>query len=333
MTVLLVVITIALVFDVTNGLHDSSNTIATMVATRAATPAAAVTLAAACHVVGPFLLGTAVADTVGGIVDAPTDVVALVGAATTAAVAWNLLTWWRGLPSSSSHALVGGLTGAAMVDAGSSAVNWGGMDGIRPEGVIGVLIVLAVSPLVGAATGYAVIRLARRATRQATREVAGPVRKAQWFTSTALALSHGGNDAQKTMALITLVLLAQGRIDRFEVPTWVKLAAAASMTIGTALGGWRIVRTIGSGITRLRSLDGLASQAASASTIFGSAMIGAPVSTTHVVASSVVGVGLGRSWHRLRWRVVREMGTAWILTLPASALLGAAFAIVWRWFV
>jgi PiT family inorganic phosphate transporter len=333
MVTLLVVIAIALAFDVTNGFHDSSNSIATLVTTRAATPAAAVTLAAVCHVAGPFLLGTAVADTVGGIVDPnATDLLALVGAALTAALTWNLLTWWRGLPSSSSHALVGGLTGAALADAGSSAVNWGGMNGIRPEGVIGVLFILALSPIVGAAAGLVMIRLGRRSTQRASRQIAEPIKRAQWGTSAALALSHGGNDAQKTMGVITLVLVAQGRIDQFVVPTWVKLAAAASMTIGTALGGWRIIRTIGRGITRLRSLDGLASQTASASTIFGSAMIGAPVSTTHVVASSVVGVGLGRSWTRLRWRVVREMLMAWVLTLPACALMGAGFDVLWRRF-
>lgn len=332
MTVLVVIVAIALAFDVTNGFHDSSNSIATLVTTRAATPASAIVLAATCHLAGPFLLGTAVADTVGGIVDHDaTDTIALVGAALTAAMAWNLITWSRGLPSSSSHALVGGLTGAALADAGPSAVNWGGMHGIRPDGVIGVLLVLAVSPLVGALAGWAVIRVGRRATRRATRHIAGPIRRTQWLTSSALALSHGGNDAQKTMGVVTLVLLSQGRIDEFVVPAWVKLAAATAMTFGTALGGWRIVRTIGRGITRLRSLDGLASQTASASTIFGSAMIGAPVSTTHVVASSVVGVGLGRSWNRLRWRVVREMMAAWVLTLPACILLGAALEPIWRW--
>jgi PiT family inorganic phosphate transporter len=328
---LLVTVALALVFDVTNGFHDSSNSIATLVTTRAATPAAAVALAATCHVAGPFLLGTAVADTVGGIVDPATaDVVPLVAAALTAAVTWNLLTWWRGLPSSSSHALVGGLAGAGAADAGLAAINWGGMDGLRPDGVIGVLVVLAVSPLVGAAAGFLVIRLARRVTRRASRGIGVPLRRAQWGTSAALALSHGGNDAQKTMGVITLVLLAQGRLDSFVVPVWVKLAAAASLTFGTALGGWRIVRTIGRGITRLRSLDGLASQSASASTILGSAALGAPVSTTHVVASSVVGVGLERSWSHLRWRVVREMGMAWVLTLPACAALGAAADVVWK---
>ena len=331
MWALVTVVAIAVVFDVTNGFHDASNSIATLVTTRVATPATALVLASVCHVLGPFLLGTAVADTVGGIVDRrATDVVPLLAAALSAAVTWNLLTWWRGLPSSSSHALVGGLVGAAIAAAGVDAVNWGGMDGIRPDGVIGVLVMLAASPIIGAFAGFVVITIGRRATRRATRAVVGPIRHGQWVTSSALALSHGANDAQKTMGVITLLLVADGRLDRFAVPTWVKLTSASAIALGTALGGWRIIRTIGRGIFRIRSLDGLASQTASASTIFGSAMIGAPVSTTHVVASSVVGVGAGQSWTRVRWSIVKEMMMAWVLTLPAAAAMGAALFVVWK---
>jgi PiT family inorganic phosphate transporter len=204
------------------------------------------------------------------------------------------------------------------------------MSGIRPVGVVGVLVMLAVSPLVGAAAGFVAIKAGRRATRRATRDVAVPVRRAQWLTSGALALSHGANDAQKTMGVVTLLLLADGRIDQFHVPAWVKLTAAASMAIGTGLGGWRIIRTVGRGIFRIRSLDALASQTASASTILGSALIGAPVSTTHVVSSSVVGVGTGRSWTRVRWTVVREMMMAWVLTLPATTIMGALLFEIWK---
>ena len=328
---LVVIIGIALVFDVTNGFHDSSNSIATLVATRAASPRAAVVMAGVFHVLGPLVMGTAVADTVGGIINAGSaDVVPVVAAALSAAVTWNIATWARGLPSSSSHALVGGLVGAGVADAGSSAVNWGGMSGLRPYGVFGVLFVLAVSPLAGAAAGLLAIRLARRSLRRAARTVARPIRRLQWVSSSALAFSHGANDAQKTMGVITLLLVADGRLDQFVVPLWVKLAAAASLTVGTALGGWRIVRTIGRGIFRLRSIDGLASQTSSAGVIFGSAVLGAPVSTTHVVASSVVGVGAGQSWRRIRWSVVNEILLAWILTLPATAALGAALFFVWK---
>lgn len=329
--IVMAIIAIAVVFDVTNGFHDSSNSIATLVTTRVATPRAAVALAGTFHVLGPLVMGTAVADTVGGIVDgAGTTLVPVVAAALSSAVAWNLITWARGLPSSSSHALVGGLVGAALADSGSGAINWGGMSGLRPSGVIGVLIVLAASPLVGALVGMAAIVVARRAFRRARREIRRPVREAQWVTSAALAFSHGANDAQKTMGVITLLLVADGRIDEFVVPLWVKLLAAASLTLGTALGGWRIVRTIGRGIFRLRSIDGLASQASSAGVIFGSALLGAPVSTTHVVASSVAGVGAGQSWRRVRWRVVNEMVLAWVLTLPATAAMAAVLFVPWK---
>lgn len=329
MTVAIVaVVAVALLFDVTNGFHDAANSIATLVATNTATPAAAVAMAAVFHVLGPLLLGTAVADTVGGIVDtAQTDVLGIVAAALGTAVAWNLATWAFGLPSSSSHALVGGLVGAAVAAAGLDAVNWGGMAGIRPEGVIGVLVALAASPLIGALAGFLAVRALRRSMRRATRRMEGPVRGGQWGASAALALSHGANDAQKTMGVITLVLVAEGRLDVFAVPLWVKLACAASLTVGTALGGWRIVRTIGRGIFRLHPSDALASQASSAATIFGSALLGGPVSTTHVVSSSVVGVGIGRSWRRVRWGVVKEILLAWVLTLPLTALV--AGVVVW----
>ena len=326
--------TVALAFDLTNGFHDSANAVAALVATRAARPASAILLVSVFHVLGPVLAGTAVADTVGGMVELDASAaVAAVGAALTGALAWNLLTWWRGLPSSSSHALVGGLAGAALFESGRGAVHWGGVDGLRPSGVLGVLAVLAVSPLLGFAAGLFGARLARRATARATRSARRSVLRGEWLTASALAFSHGANDAQKTMGVITLLLVADGRIDTFAVPLWVKLAAAASLTIGTSFGGWRIVRTIGSGIYRLRPLDGLVSQAGSAAVILGAAVVGAPVSTTHVVASSVVGVGAGQRWRHVRWGVVREIGLGWLVTLPASAALGAAALPAWRWLV
>lgn len=330
MTALVLIIAVAFLFDLSNGFHDASNSIATLVATGAATPRAAIALAGTFHLLGPLLLGTAVADTVGGIIEAnPADVVVIVGAALVAALSWNVATWALGLPSSSSHALVGGLVGGALVSSGMDAVNWGGMSGMRPSGVLGVLFVLAASPLIGALAGLVVIRALRRSLRRATRRVAGPVRGGQWLASSALAFSHGANDAQKTMGVITLLLLTEGHLDEFSVPLWVKLGSAAALTVGTALGGWRIVRTIGRGIFRLHPSDALASQTASAGTIFGAALIGAPVSTTHVVSSSVVGVGVGRSWRRVRWGVVQEILLAWVLTLPATAALSAALVLIW----
>jgi len=329
---LVAVIVLALAFDVTNGFHDSSNAVAALVATKAARPGAALVLAATFHVAGPLLAGTAVADTVGGVVELRPDIVLpAAGAAVTAGIAWNLLTWWRGLPSSSSHALVGGLVGACMASSGFAGVRWGGVHGWHAQGVAGVLVGLAVSPLLGAGLGWLGIGLVGGLLRRARRRLDGPVRRAEWVTAAALAFSHGANDAQKTMGVITLLLLAEGHLTTFTVPLWVKLAAAASLTVGTSLGGWRIVRTIGRGIYRLRPIDGLVSQATSAGVILAAAAAGAPVSTTHVVAASVVGVGASRRARHVRWRVVTEMASAWLVTLPVTAVLGAALLPLWRW--
>jgi PiT family inorganic phosphate transporter len=288
-------------------------------------------LVAIFHVVGPVVLGTAVADTVGGIVRVGQQAtLVVVGAAVSSAVAWNVLTWWRGLPSSSSHALVGGLVGAAVFEAGGGAVRWGGMNGIQPVGVFGVLIVLAVSPVLGFVAGLLLEILAKRLLRRARTSIDILLRRGEWVTGAALAFSHGANDASKTSGIITLLLVAHGQIPAFEVPIWVKVAAALALTAGTALGGWRIVRTVGTGIYRIRPLDGLISQGGSAAIILGFAVVGGPVSTTHVVASSVAGVGSGRRWRHVRWAVVREMLLAWVVTLPATAAMGAIALLVWR---
>jgi len=333
MTGLVIAIAVAFAFDITNGFHDSANAIAALVATRAARPASAVVLASVFHILGPLLAGTAVANTVGGIVTVEdSQTVAVVGAGLTGALAWNLITWWRGLPSSSSHALVGGLVGAALFEGGLSAVNWGGFDGWKPVGVIGVLVALAISPMIGFAGGFAVSRVFRRGLRRAHRDINAVLRRGEWVTSSALAFSHGANDAQKTMGVVTLLLVAEGKLSTFAVPMWVKLASAASLTIGTSLGGWRIVKTIGSGIYRIRPVDGLASQSTSATVILGAAAIGAPVSTSHVVATSVVGIGASQRRRHVRWAIVREMLLAWLITLPAAALLGAATLPLWRLF-
>jgi PiT family inorganic phosphate transporter len=251
-------------------------------------------------------------------------------AALLAAVAWNLATWWWGLPSSSSHALVGGLVGAGVVVGGWGAVRWGGFEGWRPVGVGGVLVALAVSPFVGGVAGWVSEFVAGRSLRRAPRGVNRQILRGEWVTSSALAFAHGTNDAQKTMGLITLALVAAGSIPSFVVPLWVKLTCAIALTVGTALGGWRIVRTLGRGIYRIRPLDGLMSQASSTLVIGGAAALGAPVSTTHVVASSVVGVGAERRWRHVRWAVVREIGLAWVVTLPATAGLSAGVALVER---
>lgn len=327
-------VTVAVGFAMTNGLHDAANAIAALVATRTATPAAALLLATVFNVLGPLLLGAAVAETVAGLVDVgPSAAVAVLGAALSAAVLWNLLTWHVGLPSSSGHALVGGLVGAALIEGGTTAVNWGGFNGLRPVGVIGVLIALAVSPALGLLAGATADRGGRRATRRATTRIARPIRGGLWGTSASLAFSHGANDAAKSVGIIASLLVAGGEIpDLAATPVWIKIASALALTLGTALGGWTIVNTIGRRIFRIRPLDGVASSGGSALVILGSSLLGAPVSTTQVVASSMVGTGLGRRRiHRIRWRVVSEIGIAWLLTLPACAAGAAALTPLWRW--
>lgn len=323
----------ALAFALTNGFHDAANAIATLVATRVARPLPAVVLAAVCNLLGPLVFGAAVADTVATIVlPPPAEVVPVVGAGLTGAVVWNLVTWRRGLPSSSSHALVGGLVGAALVAAGGDAVHWGGFDGWRPVGVLGVLVVLAVSPLVGFGSAAVLEAGARRGVRRASTAFAVPVRRTQWATSAWLSFSHGANDAQKSVGIVAALLLANGTTRSLHAPLWVKVACAIALTVGTALGGWSIVRTIGRRIVRLRPLDGLVSQTSSAAVILGSSLLGAPVSTTQVVSSSVVGTGVGQGrTRRIRWQVVRGIALAWLTTLPAAAVLAVAVLPVWRW--
>ena len=324
-------IALALAFVVTNGLHDAANAIATLVATRGATPRDAVVLSAGFNMLGALLFGTAVASTIAGIVSVPAnEVVAVVGSGLLAAVAWNMFTWWRRLPSSSGHALVGGLIGSALAEGGSQAIHWGGFDGWQPVGVLGVLVALAVSPMVGLAFGFVFMRAGRRLLRRGTRRLRTPVRASEWAMSAALSFSHGANDAQKGMGAIAALLLATGHIQTFGVPLWVKLTCGAALTVGTALGGWRIVRTVGRRIFRLTPIDGFASQSASTAVIFGASLAGAPVSTTQVVASSVVGVGGGRRrWRHVRWAVVRSISVAWVLTLPCAAGIGALTLLAW----
>ena len=324
---------LAIAFAVTNGLHDASNAIATLVATRAARPSQAIVLASIFNLIGPFLLGGAVADTIGGIVTvSPSVATEVIGSGLAAAVSWNLITWSLGLPSSSGHALVGGLVGAAVVEGGTDAVNWGGLDGLHPSGVLGTLIALAVSPVLGGLAAFLLIRALRRAARRASRAWDTPTRAGQWTMSSALAFSHGANDAQKSVGVVAALLLATGHIDSLNAPTWATFACAAALTLGTAIGGWRIIRTVGRRIYRLQQIEALASQTSSAGVIFGASLLGAPTSTTQVVASSVVGIGGGRRrWHHVNWSIVRQIGLAWLITIPVTIALGGGILVVWRW--
>ncbi|HEY5186091.1 MAG TPA: inorganic phosphate transporter [Actinomycetes bacterium] len=328
---LVVVVVLGLAFDFSNGFHDSSNAIAAPVATGAMTPGQAVTVSATFNLLGPVIAGTAVAGTVGGIVTLdPGQTMTVLTCALAAALTWNLLTWWRGLPSSSSHALVGGLVGAGVVTAGTQSINWGGFDGLRPVGVIGILVGLAISPLLGGFVGALAELAARRGLRRARRRMERPILRGEWVTAAGLAFAHGTNDAQKTMGVIAAALVASGVVSSFTVPLWVKVACATALTVGSALGGWRIVRTIGRGIFRMGPLDGLVSQGSSAGVIGVAAFLGAPVSTTHVVASSVVGLGAARRRRHVRWPVVREILLAWLVTVPSCVGMAGILAGAWR---
>ena len=329
---LVAVIALAIAFGLVNGIHDAGNAIAAPVVTRAMRPGTAVSLAAVCHVLGALLVGTAVAATVAGIISVPTgQVMAVLGAAVTGALMWNVLTLWWGLPCSSGHCLVGALAGAALARGGAHAVQWGGLHGIRPVGVVGSLIWLVFSTAIAVPLAALTIRSARRGLRLATRAVERPIRRGEVVTTATLAFAHGSNDAQKTMGLIALALVASGHLARFSVPLWVVLAAAAALTLGTCLGGWRVVRTLGRRIYHLRSVDGLASQGSASVIVLAASLAGAPISTTDVVAPAIVGVGAGERWRHVRWLVVREIGVAWLITLPVAGLLGAAALPLWRW--
>lgn len=331
MLVLIAAIVVAVAFAFVNGLHDAANAMGPLVGTRAARPGPAVLIAAGFNLLGPLVVGTAVASTVAGIVRVPTDqLLPVAAAAMSGALLFNLATWWLGLPVSASRGLVGGLAGAALAQGGPAAVRWGGFSGLRPVGVIGVLVWLALAPVIAGALGAVGIRVSRFALRRAARPVREPLRVGQWLSSAALAFTHGANDAQKTMGVIVMLLLGSGDLLAFHVAPWVRFLAAGAIAIGTSLGGWRVVRTIGSGIYRLRSLDGLVSQAVAAAVVGAAAGYGAPISTSDAVAPAIMGVGLARRRHHVRWAVARDIAFGFLLTIPVSGLLAAGLLPVWR---
>lgn len=328
---LVAAVVLAAAFAVTNGLHDAANAIAALVATRGATPKQAIVLASVFNLLGPLVLGAAVANTIGGIVNVESAAAdRVIAMALASAVIWNMGAWALGLPSSSGQALVGGLVGAALAQGGASAVNWGGIQDGRPSGVVGSIVALAISPPLGAIAALALMRVTRRAARRLTHHWSGPVRAGQWVMAATLAFGHGANDAQKSVGVVAALLLANGKTTSLAAPTWVVVMCSAALTLGTAFGGWKIIRTVGRRIYRIGPLEGLASTAASAAVIFGASLVGAPTSTSQVVASSVIGVGGGRRrWHHVNWTIVRRMGAAWVITLPVTALGAAVLYELW----
>jgi PiT family inorganic phosphate transporter len=331
MLLAIAVISLALLFDFSNGFHDAANVVATIITTRALSPKRALVIAAVCEFIGPFLFGTAVAQTIGkNIIDVsafdPTALhisAALIIAALIGAIMWNLITWFFGLPSSSSHALIGGMVGAVLVAYGSGKILWGG--------VLYVVSSLVISPLLGLIFGMLFLRITFRIFRNATPKVNYFFNRMQIPSSIALALSHGANDAQKSMGLITLSLVVLGFSPTFHIPLWVVASCSTAIALGTASGGWRIIKTMGSKIYRLRSVHAFCAQTASATVILGAALLGGPVSTTHVVSSSIMGVGAGQRMSAVRWGVAKNIMLAWLITIPASALMaGLSFFLIRR---
>jgi inorganic phosphate transporter, PiT family len=329
LVIVVALVAVALLFDYINGFHDAANSIATVVSTRVLSPGKAVIWAAFFNFVAAFAFGTAVAATVGkGMIDIRVVTFGVILAGLIGAIAWDLLTWYFGLPTSSSHALIGGYAGAAVTKAGWAAIT--GLAGWQ-RGWGRTLSFIVISPLIGLGAGLllmvAIYWICRRMT---------PSRVDQWFrrlqlVSAALfSLNHGANDAQKTMGIITGVLFAAGYLKVFEVPFWVVLAAHAAIGLGTLAGGWRIIHTMGSRITKLQPVNGFAAETGAASAIFLATALGIPVSTTHAITGAIVGVGATRRLSAVRWGVAGRIVWAWVLTIPAAALIGAAAYLLLR---
>jgi PiT family inorganic phosphate transporter len=322
--VLLAVLGLAIAFDYINGFHDTANAIATSVTTRALKPSWAIAMSAVANFTGA-LIGTEVAKTVGsGLIDTNVESQTVIAAALVGAITWNLLTWRAGIPSSSSHALIGGLLGAALVSAGIGS--WQ-IDGV----LFKVLLPLVASPLIGFTVGLLLMALIFNVFRRAhPGRLNAYFRRFQVVSAAFMAFSHGSNDAQKTMGIMTLALVTAGIQTTFEPPLWVILTAATALSLGTAAGGWRIIHTMGTKVVKLDPVHGFAAESTAATIIIGASYFGMPVSTTHVISSAIMGVGSSDRLRTVRWGVARSIVTAWILTLPASGLTAGIAYLVLR---
>ena len=333
---IILIIGIALVFDFTNGFHDSANAISTIVSTKVLSPRAAVAFAAFFNFIAAFGFGVAVASTISKIINL--DLVAaeiipfVVLAALIGAISWNLITWIVGLPTSSSHALIGGMAGAGIAAAGVA--------GVKISTILVVAEFMVLSPIIGLIAGFLFMVVVLRFTRNLQREQADRrFRRLQLVSAGAYCFSHGTNDAQKTMGIITPLLFSIGYFGagadpgNLPVPLWVILAAHAAIALGTLTGGWRIVKTMGYKITRMRPVHGFAAQTVSAGTILGMSMLGIPVSTTHIISTAIMGVGMTKGPGAVRWGIARNIVGAWILTIPASATVGFTAYWVMQFFI
>jgi inorganic phosphate transporter, PiT family len=329
--IVVIVVATALIFDFTNGFHDTANVVATSISTRAMPPRVAVTYAAILNFVGAFISLEVAATVANDVVQIETSSVGLLAVfgGLVGAIAWNLITWYFGLPSSSSHALIGGMVGAVFVAYGADAVFF--EDGILGKVMIPALVAPTLAFLVG---GVAILVLYRIVGQMRPGRVTGGFRLGQIMSGGLLALAHGTNDAQKTMGVITLALVANGTIaeDRFHVPDWVVVAAATAIALGTYVGGWRIIRTMGSRIHKMDAAQGFAAQGAGSAVILAASHVGFPLSTTHTISGAVIGSGAAKRLSAVRWGVAGNIVVAWVLTLPAAAIIGGFTYLLTRAF-
>lgn len=319
---IIIVIVLALAFDFINGFHDTANAIATSVSTRAISPTNAIIMAAVLNFLGA-MISTGVAKTIGGDIvvghiDQPIIIAGLVGA-----IIWNLLTWLIGLPSSSSHALIGGMIGGVLLSPM-------GVDGLNLHGIGKIVIALIASPVVGGVIGFIIMSIMFRVFHDANpSKTNARFKKMQIITAATMAFSHGSNDAQKSMGIITLALVSGGVLTEFEVPDIVKILCATAMAVGTSVGGWSIIKTVGGKIFKLEPINGFAADLNSSIVVFTATLLHLPVSTTHVVSGSIMGVGAAKRINAVRWGVAQQMVMAWVLTIPCTAVMGAlAYKVV-----
>ena len=334
--ILTAVIITALIFALSNGLHDASSVVATFITSGAATPEQAIGVASIFGIIGAIFGGSAVADTISKVIDLPAEpsLLAILLAAMLGAVIWNLVTWKLGLPSSSTHALIGGIIGAVWVSSGYKHILWGWTELIGGQyqltGIVKVVAALIISPMLGFIIAFILQKAAGLLLRNAKFTLNNGLKKIQWGIAGALAFSHGANDTQKIIGIITLALIAGNGSAMDTTPLWVRLSGGFVMFIGTIIGGWTIMKTIGRGIFKVRVIHSVNSQLASAGSLLISTLIGAPVSTTHVVVGSVMGVGAADEYKMVHWGVAKEIILAWFITIPLSAVVSALIYILFN---
>jgi len=322
MVAFLIAIFLSLAYGFLNGFLDSSGIVATIISSRALSPRQALSLIAVAEMVGPLLFGVAVAHTIVTSIVSPEWVnLPLIMAALSSSILWSLFTWALGIPGSSSHSLIGGMVGAAVVSLGLGVINLAGL--------LRVFLILFISPIIGLVVGFFITRIIYFLAKQASMRINWFFKRAQIFTGVALGLSHGANDTQKTIGMLTLTLLISGRIPGFQVPCWVILASAAAMALGVFTGGWRLIRTLGEKFFKIRPVHGFAAQVSAAGVILSAALVGSPVSTTQIISSAILGVGAAERVNQVRWGVVRQILIAWLLTIPVSAALAALLYMVY----